>query len=87
MCQEAFVQAFVKLESFGGRSTFYTWLYRIAFNLSVSRRRRERAEVSMDQHQQPHRRRTSGRRRRASRSRATRRTGATGAPGDQHAQR
>jgi RNA polymerase sigma-70 factor (ECF subfamily) len=48
--QEAFVQAFLKLDSFRGRSAFYTWLYRIAFNLSVSRKRRKRAEVSMDQH-------------------------------------
>ncbi len=52
VCQEAFVQAFVKLETFGGRSAFYTWLYRIAFNVSVSRRRRRRAEVSMDQHRE-----------------------------------
>lgn len=52
VCQEAFVQAFVKLETFGGRSAFYTWLYRIAFNLSVSRRRRKRAEVSIDQHRE-----------------------------------
>ncbi len=52
VCQEAFVQAFVKLDSFGGRSAFYTWLYRIAFNLSVSRRRRKRAEVSIDQHRE-----------------------------------
>jgi RNA polymerase sigma-70 factor (ECF subfamily) len=52
VCQEAFVQAFVKLESFGGRSAFYTWLYRIAFNLSVSRRRRRRSEVSIDQHRE-----------------------------------
>lgn len=51
-CQEAFVQAFVKLETFGGRSAFYTWLYRIAFNLSVSRRRRKRAEISIDQHRE-----------------------------------
>ena len=48
--QEAFVQAFLKLDSFRGRSAFYTWLYRIAFILSVSRKRRKRAEVSMDQH-------------------------------------
>ena len=33
--QEAFVQAFVKLDSFQGASGFYTWLYRIAFNLSI----------------------------------------------------
>src|SRR5690349_3506078 len=30
--QDAFVQAFVKLETFQGSSAFYTWLYRIAFN-------------------------------------------------------
>ena len=41
MSQEAFVQAFVKLDSFRGRSAFYTWLYRIAFNVSISRRRRQ----------------------------------------------
>ncbi len=48
--QEAFVQAFVKLDSFKGHSAFYTWLYRIAFNVSISRRRRARPEVSMDLH-------------------------------------
>jgi len=46
--QEAFVQAFVKLDSFQGASGFYTWLYRIAFNLSISRRRRRRPESSVD---------------------------------------
>ena len=48
--QEAFVQAFLKLSSFQGRSAFYTWLYRIAFNHSVSRRRRQRPRSSIDQH-------------------------------------
>lgn len=47
--QEALIQAFVKLDSFQQRSKFYTWLYRIAFNTSVTRRRRRRGEVSMDQ--------------------------------------
>ena len=46
--QDAFVQAFVKLQTFQGTSAFYTWLYRIAFNLSVSRRRRKRPETSVD---------------------------------------
>jgi RNA polymerase sigma-70 factor (ECF subfamily) len=46
--QEAFVQAFLKLSSFHGESAFYTWLYRIAFNVSVSRRRRKRNEVSLN---------------------------------------
>ncbi len=47
--QETFVQAYTKLAAFQGRSQFYTWLYRIAFNLWSSRRRRRRAEVSMDE--------------------------------------
>jgi len=47
--QDAFVQAFVKLETFRRNSAFYTWLYRIAFNVAVSRRRRRRPELSVDQ--------------------------------------
>lgn len=46
--QDAFVQAYVKLRSFARASTFYTWLYRIAFNISVSRRRRKRPMLSID---------------------------------------
>jgi RNA polymerase sigma-70 factor (ECF subfamily) len=46
--QDAMVQAFVKLESFQGKSAFYTWLYRIAFNVAISRKRRRRPTVSMD---------------------------------------
>jgi RNA polymerase sigma-70 factor (ECF subfamily) len=41
--QEAFVQAFLKLESFQGASAFYTWLYRIAFNVAATQRRRRGA--------------------------------------------
>jgi len=47
--QDAFVQAFVKLETFQRASAFYTWLYRIAFNVAVSRNRRRRPEVSVEQ--------------------------------------
>jgi RNA polymerase sigma-70 factor, ECF subfamily len=47
--QDAFVQAFLKLRSFERQSTFYTWLYRIAFNTAVSRRRKRRVEGSVDQ--------------------------------------
>ena len=47
--QDAFVQAFVKLDTYQGKSAFYTWLYRIAFNLSVSYRRRKKNEASIDQ--------------------------------------
>jgi RNA polymerase sigma-70 factor, ECF subfamily len=47
--QDALVQAFVKLESFHRESAFYTWLYRIALNLAVSRRRRHKPHVSVEQ--------------------------------------
>ncbi len=48
--QDAMVQAYVKLETFqrNSRAAFYTWLYRIAFNLAVSRHRRERQTLSLD---------------------------------------
>ena len=46
--QDAFVQAFVKLESFRGDAKFYTWLYRIAMNLALSHRRRRRLTDSLD---------------------------------------
>lgn len=39
VAQEAFVQAYLKLASYNGGSSFYTWLYRIAFNNAISRRR------------------------------------------------
>lgn len=47
--QDAFVQAFVKLSSFQRSSAFYTWLYRIAFNLAISRRRRRKPTASVEQ--------------------------------------
>jgi RNA polymerase sigma-70 factor, ECF subfamily len=46
--QEAFVQAFLKLESFRRQSAFYTWLYRIAFNAAMTHKRRRRPTVSVD---------------------------------------
>lgn len=46
--QDAFVQAYVKLETFERASAFYTWLYRIAFNMAISRRRREKPVVSIN---------------------------------------
>ncbi len=47
--QEAFVQAFLKLGSFQRQSGFYTWLYRIAFNVAASQRRRQKPGLSMEQ--------------------------------------
>ncbi len=40
LCQEAFVRAIEKIGGFRGHSGFYTWLFRIAVNLVISRRRR-----------------------------------------------
>jgi RNA polymerase sigma-70 factor (ECF subfamily) len=45
--QETFVQAYLKLNTFQGNSQFFTWLYRIAFNNCLSRRRR-RIDLSLD---------------------------------------
>jgi RNA polymerase sigma-70 factor, ECF subfamily len=53
--QDAFVQAFLKLETFRGSSAFYTWLYRIGFNLAMSYARSKHATQSLD-----HAKRTSG---------------------------
>lgn len=47
--QEAFIRAFMKLATFQRNSQFFTWLYRIAFNSALSRRRRKRARISLDQ--------------------------------------
>jgi len=49
--QDAFVQAFVKLDRFKRESQFFTWLYRIALNTSISRHRKQKPTVSIDQQQ------------------------------------
>lgn len=46
--QEAFVRAFLKLDTFKSNSQFFTWLYRIAFNVALSRHRKRRSKVSLD---------------------------------------
>jgi len=43
--QEAFVQAFLKLDTFRHESRFFTWLFRIALNLAWTRRHRKRRET------------------------------------------
>ena len=47
--QDTFVQAFIKLDTFQGNSQFFTWLYRIAFNNALSRGRRKRNQISLEQ--------------------------------------
>lgn len=48
VAQDVFVKAFRQLDSFGGRSSFQTWIYRIACNtaLSYARRTRHRKTLS-----------------------------------------
>jgi RNA polymerase sigma-70 factor (ECF subfamily) len=46
--QDAFVQAFVKLETFQRTSSFYTWIFRIAHNTALSFHRRRRNTESVD---------------------------------------
>jgi RNA polymerase sigma-70 factor, ECF subfamily len=46
--QESFIQAYLKLDTFQHNSQFFTWLYRIAFNNALSRRRRRRTTLSLD---------------------------------------
>ena len=40
LAQEAFLRAMQKIDQFRGQSRFYTWLFRIAANLTISHRRR-----------------------------------------------
>ncbi|MDV6032909.1 MAG: sigma-70 family RNA polymerase sigma factor [Phycisphaera sp. RhM] len=47
--QEAFIRAFVKLDTFQRNSQFFTWVYRIAFNSALTLRRKKKARVSLDQ--------------------------------------
>ncbi|MCL2305206.1 MAG: sigma-70 family RNA polymerase sigma factor [Planctomycetaceae bacterium] len=46
--QEAFLQAYLRLSTFRQTSQFYTWLYRIAFNLSLGIRRKRKPIASGD---------------------------------------
>lgn len=50
LTQETFVKAFTSLDLFDGRAAFYTWLFRIAVNTSISARRKasRRPTVSLD---------------------------------------
>lgn len=40
LAQEAFLKAYRSLRTFRGESGFYTWLYRIAFNLALDAKRK-----------------------------------------------
>ncbi|NOX59242.1 MAG: sigma-70 family RNA polymerase sigma factor [Planctomycetes bacterium] len=50
LTQEAFMKAFQSIDGFHGKSAFYTWVFRIAVNLSLSWRRKQhvRRAISLD---------------------------------------
>lgn len=52
--QDAMLKAYEKLSTFRGSSSYYTWLYRIAFNLAISRTRKKRPSVSLSELQENH---------------------------------
>src|SRR5580658_6204980 len=43
LAQDAFIKAFQSIHRFQGQSSFFTWLYRIAINATLSHLRRHRA--------------------------------------------
>jgi RNA polymerase sigma-70 factor (ECF subfamily) len=50
LVQETFIKAFKSIETFRGRSSFYTWVYRIAVNRTINflKRRKNRNQFSLD---------------------------------------
>jgi len=44
LTQDVFIKAFKKLNTFQGKSSFLTWLYRIAYNTAISATRKMRQE-------------------------------------------
>jgi RNA polymerase sigma-70 factor (ECF subfamily) len=49
--QDAFLAAYCKIDSFRGEAEFSTWLYRIAVNIALTRRKKmiKRDEISIDE--------------------------------------
>ena len=48
VAQDTFSQAFKGLSSFRGNSKFYTWLFRITYNLAISQRRKRKPALSLN---------------------------------------
>ena len=50
LAQEGFLKAWRSIQQFQGRSSFYTWLYRLTVNLAIDslRRKGRRVEVELD---------------------------------------
>ena len=49
LSQQAFLNAYASLSGFRRGASLYTWLYRIAFNVSVTHRRRRKPVLSVEQ--------------------------------------
>jgi len=52
--QETFLVVYEKIDSFDGRSNFFTWLYRIATNFALMKLRKEKRTVYTDQDMEEH---------------------------------
>ena len=51
LAQETFIRAYKAIPKFKGRSSFFTWLYRICFNLSITfskKKQKDKKMVSLD---------------------------------------
>lgn len=48
LTQEVFLKAYRSLKKFKGKSQFYTWLYRIAFNLALDNKRKQAGRVQVE---------------------------------------
>ncbi len=46
--QDAFLKAYVSLRRFEGRSSFYTWLYRLTLNVCLDMRRRSKSDRTVE---------------------------------------
>ncbi len=46
--QDSFLKAYAALDRFEGRSSFYTWLYRLVFNTCIDVKRREKKEAPVE---------------------------------------
>jgi len=53
IAQETFVKAYENLPQFKGESSFYSWLYRIAFNLAIDFQRREQRRPTVAIEERP----------------------------------
>lgn len=51
--QDAFLKAYVSLRRFEGRSSLYTWLYRLTLNVCLDMRRRSKADRTIEWPQTP----------------------------------